>query len=1522
MGKNRFIRLAAWAMGAWAAGQGVFAAPAGSTPAKSFTGTFANDSDQREFFFTLASGGPVTVRTFSYAGGTNAAGTVIPAGGFDPTVSLYDSSGVLLAVNQDGGCGVVAADPVTSSCWDSYLPITLPAGTYRVVLTQSTNLPAGPTLADSFIYNPNNLFGNSNLVNNVAVSPFGGGTNFTQPPGAAPGGFWDFFPSQRTSAYAIDIIGAATAIAPAVSTSSVLPFGVSGTGYAPVTLAVQSATGVNYTWTPPATGLPPGLSMNTAGVISGTPGSTGTFTFTVTATDGVQAVQQTETIIVYGPLSITTSSLPAGVRGQSYGPVQLVAAGGSGTQQWTASGLTGLTLSASGSLSGTTPASVPSFSVTATDPVTGQTATATYSITVTIPPLLVSGGGTLTEIAVGSTTSASFGASGGTPPYTFTSSSLPPGFSLSSTTGAFSGTGTTPGNFAFAVNIADSGGQSGTVSATLAVLGFSTTTLPSASTTSAYSFSFTGVGGTGSYNFSATGLPAGLSLSTAGVLSGTPKSGAATFTFTITLTDGLATASASVSLVVISRPISVSLPGGTLTGGQAQVNYTSSVNAGGGTGPYTYTLTGGILPTGLSLLGNGQITGTPTVPGSFSFTVQAQDATGATASGSYTIVIGPAPLVLKTGNSLPNGLVGSDYPLQIISANGGLVPYTYSISSGSLPAGLSFSNGQISGLPTTQGTYPFTVTVTDSANSTASVSLSILINPAQADLILSDTFLTFNIMSGGNSLPTADNVTIRSSVVLQLLNYSYTVTPAVSWLAVTGSSTTTPGSLLVSLTNSALSQAAAPTPYSTSLQLTCIAPSPCAGHTQNVNIALNVTAPPPQLTVTSTLLAFASTTANPAQSSLPLGIQNSGGGSLGITSVTAADSWVTVTGTPGSVPSGPPVSITVTVNPSGLSPGYNSSSVTVNSAAGSVTVPVTLNISQNTTMTLSPATQQFSLAAGGTVSPNSGSFQVSVNGSQPVTWSASLQPGAAWLSLNTSSGTSSSGSAGGVSYTLNNNVISGLPAGTYVGNIQLTSGGVTNSPQTFQVQLIVAASTALPVPNPSPAGVLFQTGSVTSQAVSVQVSQASNTQSINYQASAATSDGANWLSVSPATGTTSVTGAGASAISVNPVGLAQGVYTGLVSYAFSAAAVRSVNVTYIVGGSASSVVTSSSGELPHATTCTSKQLVPTQTGLVNNFSQLATLSLPLKILLTDNCGNLVSNGQVNVTFSNGDAPITLTPVDSVSGIYTGTWTPLGISPQVSVVATATVAGLASGSARVNGVVAAYAGPVLTQNAVLSVYNALIGGAIAPGAILQIYGSNLAATAVTSSKVPLTTTLGSTSVSIGGNPVPLYYVSPTQINAQAPFELVPGNQYQVIVNVAGALTAPQTISIAPVEPGIAGYQNGQIIAQHLDGTLVSETSPAQPGTYVIFYLAGLGPTDVPVADGAGSPFNPLAHPVNQPTLTLNGVSQPYQFVGLTPGIVGLYQINFLVPTGTPNGDIQLVISQSGVPSNPVILPVHQ
>ncbi|HXJ42687.1 MAG TPA: IPT/TIG domain-containing protein [Bryobacteraceae bacterium] len=375
------------------------------------------------------------------------------------------------------------------------------------------------------------------------------------------------------------------------------------------------------------------------------------------------------------------------------------------------------------------------------------------------------------------------------------------------------------------------------------------------------------------------------------------------------------------------------------------------------------------------------------------------------------------------------------------------------------------------------------------------------------------------------------------------------------------------------------------------------------------------------------------------------------------------------------------------------------------------------------------------------------------------------------------------------------------------------------------------------------------------------------------------------------------------------------------NYAFSSAAVRSVNVTLIVTGAGSSMV-GALAKTPLASGCTPTQVVSTQLALLTNFSVPDGLPVPLKYVVTDNCGNPAANAQLTISFSNGDTPVTLAPVDTVSGIFAGTWVPLTQSPQVTVTALAIAPGLLTGTSKSNGQVQRGASPILSSNAVLSVYNPLIGGAIAPGSILQIYGSGLAPAAVTASQLPLSATLGNTSVTIGGLPAPLYYVSPGQINAQAPLELTPGNQYQVVVNTGGASTAPGNISVSSVQPGIAEYPNGQIIAQHLDGSLVSEASPAKPGTDVVLYLAGLGLTDVPVADGAASPAKPLAHPLVQPTLTLNGVSQPYQFVGLTPGTVGLYQINFLVPVGPADGDIVLAVTQSGKQSNTVILPVHQ
>ena len=231
-------------------------------------------------------------------------------------------------------------------------------------------------------------------------------------------------------------------------------------------------------------------------------------------------------------------------------------------------------------------------------------------------------------------------------------------------------------------------------------------------------------------------------------------------------------------------------------------------------------------------------------------------------------------------------------------------------------------------------------------------------------------------------------------------------------------------------------------------------------------------------------------------------------------------------------------------------------------------------------------------------------------------------------------------------------------------------------------------------------------------------------------------------------------------------------------------------------------------------------------------------------------------------------------------------------------------------------------PVLAPNGTLDVFNPQTGAGFGPGNIVQIYGSGLANQTGSPSVLPLPQTINGTSVLIGGIEAPLYYVSATQINAQIPFELQAGNQYQVIVSANGALTTPQPIQLTTAVPAILQFTSGAVVAQHPDGTLVSETSPAAPGEDVVIYLTGLGATDIAVPSGTASPSGPLANVLDTPILTLNGTPVPTLFAGLTPALVGLYQINFQIPQTFTSGDYQLLITQSGTASNQTILSVQQ
>ena len=168
-------------------------------------------------------------------------------------------------------------------------------------------------------------------------------------------------------------------------------------------------------------------------------------------------------------------------------------------------------------------------------------------------------------------------------------------------------------------------------------------------------------------------------------------------------------------------------PASPLPGGTVGVSYSQTISALGGTAPYTYTLTSGTLPQGLTLASNGTLSGTPIASGTANFTVTAaHGGFGCSGSQAYTLTI-TCPTSMIGPSTLPNGTVGASY-LQSISASGGTGTYAYTVSSGSLPVGLYLlGNGTLAGVPSTAGPFSFTVTATLGLNCTVSQAYSISI---------------------------------------------------------------------------------------------------------------------------------------------------------------------------------------------------------------------------------------------------------------------------------------------------------------------------------------------------------------------------------------------------------------------------------------------------------------------------------------------------------------------------------------------------------------------------------------------------------------------------------------------------------------------------------------------------------------------------------------------------------------------------------------------------------------------------
>ncbi|MEK7403646.1 MAG: putative Ig domain-containing protein, partial [Acidobacteriota bacterium] len=227
-------------------------------------------------------------------------------------------------------------------------------------------------------------------------------------------------------------------------------------------------------------------------------------------------------------------------------------------------------------------------------------------------------------------------------------------------------------------------------------------------------------------------------------------------------------------------------------------------------------------------------------------------------------------------------------------------------------------------------------------------------------------------------------------------------------------------------------------------------------------------------------------------------------------------------------------------------------------------------------------------------------------------------------------------------------------------------------------------------------------------------------------------------------------------------------------------------------------------------------------------------------------------------------------------------------------------------------------PRIAANGVVNGASFAGGAAVAPGSIISVFGGDLAVLTASATATPLPANLGGTSLTINNRPAPLFFVSPTQINAQLPFEISPGTATAVVTK-SGQSSAPVSFSVAAAGPGILMFGTNRAVAQNQDYSINNTSNPARAGSAVTVYMTGQGQVDNPVASGAPAPASPLSRARLQVTATIGGRSAEVLFAGLTPGFVGLLQVNLRIPELSA-GNHPVVVTIGGVASNSALITV--
>jgi uncharacterized protein (TIGR03437 family) len=207
-----------------------------------------------------------------------------------------------------------------------------------------------------------------------------------------------------------------------------------------------------------------------------------------------------------------------------------------------------------------------------------------------------------------------------------------------------------------------------------------------------------------------------------------------------------------------------------------------------------------------------------------------------------------------------------------------------------------------------------------------------------------------------------------------------------------------------------------------------------------------------------------------------------------------------------------------------------------------------------------------------------------------------------------------------------------------------------------------------------------------------------------------------------------------------------------------------------------------------------------------------------------------------------------------------------------------------------------------------------GTPVAPGSIVSVFGTFAGSQTLSAPSFPLPRKLGETELLIGGVSVPLFYVSPGQINFQAPAAQPPG-QALLEVRIGGQTLSRGALTVVPNAPGL-------FLAANSDFRLNSPNQPARRGEVLHIFATGQGAVLPPVDDGSAAAGKPPSMGVVSPNVFLGGQQMPVLFSGLAPGAAGLWQIDILLPRDAPTGSEIPLVVEIGLVSNPINVAVSQ